>query len=171
MSDLNEIKTILALLKAYDAAVKEEIFENLVLSGQLKDVIDSSENKPKYSLNLLDVFNVAEPLISKIISLIFQYKRGHDYVLCRSFVEEFLVDCGFDLEWIKRPSITAETGRIDIGIEERGKYTIIIENKLRGACFQRNQIARYIQKKRKSGYLDDSIFVVVLPNHVDVIKK
>ena len=167
MSDLNEIKTILALLKAYDAAVKEEIFENLVLSGQLKDVIDSSENKPKYSLNLLDVFNVAEPLISKIISLIFKYKRGHDYVLCRSFVEEFLVDCGFDLEWIKRPSITAETGRIDIGIEERGKYTIIIENKLRGACFQRNQIARYIQKKRKSGYLDDSIFVVVLPNCVD----
>ena len=167
MSDLNEIKTILALLKAYDTAVEEEIFENLVLSGQLKDVIDSSENKPKYSLNLLDVFNVAEPLISKIISLIFKYKRGHDYVLCRSFVEEFLVDCGFDLEWIKRPSITAETGRIDIGIEERGKYTIIIENKLRGACFQRNQIARYIQKKRKSGYLDDSIFVVVLPNYVD----
>ena len=109
MSDLNEIKTILALLKAYDAAVKEEIFENLVLSGQLKGVIDSSENKPKYSLNLLDVFNVAEPLISKIISLIFKYKRGHDYVLCQSFVEEFLVDCGFDLEWIKRPSMIASS--------------------------------------------------------------
>lgn len=167
MSELQKIKNILALLNAYNSIMKEEIGANLSLSGQLNDFIESSGNKPKYPLNLLDALSVTEPLISKIISLIFKYKIGNDYVLCRSFIEEFLVDCGFDLEWIKSPLITAETDRIDIGIQERGKYTIIIENKLKGACFQRNQIARYIQKKRDAGYLDDRIFVVVLPNVID----
>lgn len=167
MSELDRIKNIIKLLNDYKLATLDEIYANLSLSSQLSSFIENSRNKPKYQLNLLDVIGIAEPLTSKIISLIFKYKRGDDYILYHSFVEDFLVDCGFNSEWIKKPIITAETDRVDIGIQEKGKYAIIIENKLKGAHFQRNQIARYIQKMIESRYSENRIFIVILPNYID----
>lgn len=137
------------------------------LSERLNDLIYSSEYKPKFQLNLLDTIGVRETLVSKIMSLMFNYKSSGKYILFQSFVEEFLRDCGFDTEWIQNPRIMAETTRIDISIQEQGKYAIIIENKVKGAPFQHNQIARYIQKMRNLGYTDDRIFIVVLPHYAD----
>lgn len=146
-------------------------FKNLIdlnnLSERLNDLIYSSEYKPKFQLNLLDTIGVKETLVSKIISLIFNYKYNNQYILCQSFVKEFLCGCGFDVEWIQNPKIRAENARIDICIQEKGKYSIIIENKVKGAPFQRNQIARYIQKMRNLGYTDDRIFIVVLPHYAN----
>lgn len=167
MPELDKIKIIIELLNDYELANQDEIGTYLSLSSLLSNLIESSKNKPKYQLNLLDVLGIAEPLTSKIISLIFKYKIGDDYILCRSFIEDFLVDCGFDSEWIKKPAITAETDRVDIGIQEKGKYAIIIENKLKGAHFQRNQLARYIQRMIESGYPENRIFVIILPNYID----
>lgn len=167
MNELNKIKNIFELLNTYNVVTKDEIATYLSLSNQLSNIIDSSPNRPSYQLNLLDIIGITEPLTSKIISLILKYKKGDDYILCRSFIEDFLVNCGFDLAWIETPSITAETDRIDIGVQEKGKYTVIIENKLKGAPFQRNQIARYIQKMIDSGYNENRIFIVILPNYVD----
>lgn len=137
------------------------------LSERLNDLIYSSEYKPKFQLNLLDTIGVKETLVSKIISLIFNYKYNNQYILCQSFVQEFLCGSGFDVEWIQNPKIMAETARIDIRILEQDKYAIIIENKVKGAPFQRNQIARYIQKMIESGYNENRIFIVILPNYVD----
>lgn len=167
MNELNKIKNIFELLDAYNVVIKDEISTYLSLSNQLSSIIASSPNRPSYQLNLLDIIGITERLTSIIISLIFKYKRGNDYILCRSFIEDFLVNSGFDLEWFKSPSITVETDRIDVGVQEKGKYTVIIENKLKGAPFQRNQIARYIQKMIDFGYSENRIFIVILPNYVD----
>ena len=68
------------------------------------------------------------------------------------------------MDWIDTPVIDKdhEYKGIDILIRDK-HYAIIIENKLKGAQFQLNQLARYIATMRKEGYSDDQIFVVVLP--------
>lgn len=126
-----------------------------------------SENKPKYQLNVLDLVNISEPLTSQLLKLLFQYRLKDRYVICEAFLKYFLTTSGYNAELFSRPRITAETEHIDVGIQERGKYAVIIENKLKGAVFQRNQLARYIQKMRNEGYTDDQIFIIVLPGYVD----
>ena len=158
---MSEKDEIIELFNAYKLAVKTEIDSCLELSDKLSDLIDNSKNN-KYQLNLLDIFKVDEPLTSKIIEQIFKYEEKGEYILYHSFIINFLQECGFRREWIKEPFITAEKDRIDVRIEEKGKYAIIIENKVKGACFQRNQIARYIQIMKNSEYSDDKIFIIIL---------
>lgn len=167
MSELDKIKNIIDLLNNYKSAIHNEISTYLSLSSQLCNLINNSKNKPKYQLNIFDIIGATEPLTSKIISLIFKYNKDNEYILYNSFIKDFLMDCGFDSKWIKSPTITAETERVDIGIQEKGKYAIIIENKLKGAHFQRNQIARYIQKMIDSGYPEERIFIIILPCYID----
>lgn len=161
-SSIDSISTVLDLLAEIKWVNEKEIEAILDLSMQLKHLIDTSLNKPKYQINILDITNIVEPLTSKLIALLFEYPYNNN-VLCRSFIEKFLTPCGFHMEWIKRPEITAEKEKIDIGIKENGKYAVVIENKLKGAAFQRNQLARYIQKMKEAGYKDEQIFVVILP--------
>lgn len=68
------------------------------------------------------------------------------------------------MDWIDNPIIDRnhEYKNIDILIRDK-KYVIIIENKLKGADFQLNQLARYIARMRIEGYSDEQIFIVILP--------
>ena len=154
--------SVLDLLTQIQWATETEIKCMLDLSIQLKQVIDNSTHKPKYEINILDITNIAEPLTSKLLALMFEFPYNN-HILCRSFIERFLTPCGFQMKWVNRPEITAEKEKIDIGIRENGKYAVIIENKLKGAAFQRNQLARYIQRMKDFGYKDEQIFVVILP--------
>ena len=158
---------IIELLSDFEQQNQDCMEECLVLANEISNLISNSENKPKYQLNLLDEIGVNEPMTSRIISIILKYRNKNNHVLCRSFIEHFLVPYGFDIKWFSTPEISAERDNIDICIQEKGKYAVIIENKLKGAVFQRNQLARYIAKMRKAGYSDDRIFIVILPNTVD----
>lgn len=167
MEELQKIKDILGLLVKIDLAEQEDAKSLLLLTEHVNTLIMESENKPKYQLNLLDLVNISEPLTSQLLKLIFQYRSKDRYVICEAFLKHFLAPSGYNAELFSRPRITAETEHIDVGIQERGKYAVIIENKLKGAVFQRNQLARYIQKMRNEGYTDDQIFIIVLPGYVD----
>lgn len=149
ISDLSEFESLLSLCEEYEFENKKETESYLYLADEVGKLISESENKPLYDINLLDLFNVTEPMTSTIISLILKYKISGDYVLCRSFIKTFLEPREFRMEWFETPLITAEKDRLDVCIQEPDKYAIIIENKLKGAEFQRNQIARYIEKMRK----------------------
>jgi len=162
MASIDNISSLLDLLAKIRWATETDINDLLDLSKRLKLVIDNSEHKPKYGINILDITNIAEPLTSKLIALMFEYTYHNDKILCRSFLDKFLVPCGLQSKWIKRPIITAEKEKVDIGIKENGKYAVVIENKLKGAPFQRNQLARYIQRMKDAGYKDEQIFVVIL---------
>ena len=129
MVDFQNMQEILDLYQRYEMADKEEKISVLSLAKQINELINKSMNKPPYQINLLDIFNVYEPLTSLLISEILKYKKDQDYILCRSFIEQFLVPCGFDISWYNSPEITAESYKIDVCIQERGKYSIIIENR------------------------------------------
>lgn len=155
------------LLKKQGIEDVEAMKRYLSLARGLNDLISKSGNRPPYDANLLDIAGVSETITSLIISNLLNYKKSGDSILCRSFLEKLLVPCGFKMEWFNSPQIDTEQDRIDISIQESRKYAVIIENKLRGALFQRNQIARYIKAMRKNGYTDDQIFVIVLPNQTN----
>lgn len=167
MVDFQNLQEILDLYQRYEKADQEEKTSVLSLAKQIDEVINKSMNKPPYQINLFDIFNIYETLTSKLISVMLKYKKDQDYILCRSFIERFLIPCGFNMTWYDSPEITAERNKIDVCIQERGKYAIIIENKLKGARFQRNQIARYIAKMRNEGYNENRIFIVILPKMID----
>ena len=127
--------------------------------------MQSCELRPLFYINFIDVFNPKEPITSKMLERILSYNDKDEYVILRSFCDNFLGSCGFDSRNILEPEIIAErNGHIDIRITEEGKYAIIIENKLKGADFQRNQIARYIQTIKEEGFENDQIYIVILPN-------
>ena len=145
------------------------LWDGLRLSEGFKDMIQSCELRPLFNLNLIDIFNPKEPVTSKMLKKILSYNDKGEYIVLRSFCERFLSSCGFDDRNISEPDIIAErNGHIDIRITEEGKYAIIIENKLKGADFQRNQIARYIQTIREEGFENDKIFIVILPQYKDI---
>ena len=140
----------------------------LVLSEQLYKRISESENKTPYAFNLLDLAGVNEPFTSLILAHIFKYAPEQRNPLCTSFIRRFLQPCGFDMNWVKAPVVTTEKEHIDVCIHEPGKYAIVIENKLKGAVFQRNQLARYIATLRKNNrFRDNQIFIVILPKYHD----
>lgn len=161
------LKNALSFIDKYENFNQQNQHTLLSIANKLKDFIDRSPNKPIYLLNLLDMLYASETATSKIITSILNYQVNHEFVLCRMFINYFLVPKGFNMQWFSSPCITAETDRIDICIQEKGKYAIIIENKLKGARFQRNQIARYIGKMRREGFKDEQIFVIILPRYID----
>lgn len=145
------------------------LWENVVLSNEYKEMIQSCELRPLYYLNLIDLFNPKEPTTSKMLERIFSYNSKDGYIVLHSFCHRFLEASGFNCRNISVPEIIAErNGHIDIRIHEDGKYAIIIENKLKGADFQRNQIARYIQKIKEEGFENEQIYIVILPKYKDI---
>ena len=68
----------------------------------------------------------------------------------------------FDPPKVDKPKITAEKHRIDGLIQEKGKYAIIIENKVCGAVEQEGQLGRYIDKCRELGYAQSDIYILYL---------
>lgn len=142
----------------------------LCLSEELNEYEAKSPYKPPFSLNFLDRNNCDEPTTSWIIRHIFAYsyydansdKVRHPFF--ESFAKTFLTDIGFNMDWIDAPQIIKEHEyeHIDVLVRDK-RYAIIIENKLKGADFQLNQLARYIATMRNEHYSEEQIFVVVLP--------
>lgn len=134
------------------------------------------EYKPLYAANLIDIVNPNEPQISQILCCIFNYQQDGKFIVTYDFIERFLVKYGFDINLIEHPCVAAEECNIDVLIREKGKYSIILENKIKGATFQRNQLARYIQKQINYGYNETQIYVILLPlydedNYINYIPK
>lgn len=154
---LNLVDTIESYtLQAYQNA--------LYLSESLQGCEESSPNKPPFAINYLEYYDSHEPVTSWIIRHIFAYTYEGHHPFFESFARTFLQEIGFKMEWIDNPVIgkNHEYKSIDILVRDK-EYAIIIENKLKGADFQLNQLARYIATMRIEGYSDEQIFVVVLP--------
>lgn len=127
---------------------------------------EKEEYKPLYDANFLELSKPYEPQTSKMIAKILQYKQNGDYILLKSFIRRFLCPIGFKEEWISNPIIESEKDHMDIRILDKDKkYAILVENKLKGAAFQRNQLGRYIaelEKFCKKG----NIYIIIIPGHI-----
>ncbi|MCH5326358.1 MAG: PD-(D/E)XK nuclease family protein, partial [Duncaniella sp.] len=128
----------------------------------LQNFIESSPYKPAYNGGLLDIIGgIRETLTSQVVSNILSYKDDNGYKLLESFVHKF-INTEID---VVQPVIRAAKENLDIAIKDKN-YAIIIENKLKNAPFQRNQLARYIAKLKEK-YDEKDIFLVIMPQYID----
>jgi len=140
-------------------SVSNDLFQ---MSDELKSIRMTSSNRIPYPGNIMEKHKSNEPFTSWAIATILGYKLNGSSVILKSFANTFLKSLGFDESEINNPEIIAEReGRIDVLIKEKD-YCIIIENKLKGAGYQQNQLARYIKREEK--YKKDKVFIVLLPN-------
>lgn len=137
----------------------EEIGHNLELCDSIAKIKEGLKEDSITEINLLSELSAEEPDTSRIFACLLGSRKN---VILKKFVADYLGRAGFDFE-VKRPVITAEKKyRIDILVED-DDYAIIIENKLLGAAYQRNQLARYIRRMEGEGYDASHIFIVIIP--------
>lgn len=141
----------------------------LNLSAEVMNIRTNSKYRIPYSCNILEKYDSTEPITSWALSMILKYNTNGEYVLLKSFASRFLKCIGFNPDNIRSPKIITESDdRIDVLVKE-DKYCIIIENKLKGAVFQRNQLARYV--KSQDTYPKDKMFIVLLPKDCFSIER
>ena len=136
--EIKRAQKILEFLDDYNAVHIQSMQELLDFSDEFNLVLENSPNKPPYECSIIDLIGgVTEPVTSQIIKLIFQYKgENKNFPILSSFIECFIKK---ELHIIK-PKIEAEKNHFDVSILDK-QYAIIIENKLKGADFQLNQLA------------------------------
>lgn len=156
-------KDIFSLNTSYQNWILEDTtkgFSDLkMLAENFNALFELKINKLPYRLNLLDDLSTNENAHSKFLIWLLQHRPA-----LINFIQ-FLnksTPISFDIGLIKTPQLTYEKMRIDGLIQENGRYSIIIENKIHGAAEQKQQIGNYIDKCRARGYKTEQIFVVYL---------
>lgn len=160
----DKISQGLQLLLDYQKEIISNSNEILELAKSLQKFIDNSEYRPAYDGSLLDIIGgVSEPITSQILANILKYTdENHRNVLLESCIKSFV---NKDIV-VENPIITAEKQHFDVAVRDK-HYAIIIENKLKDAVFQRNQLARYIARMKEHNYSENNIFIVIMPQFYD----
>ncbi len=130
----------------------------------------ASTSKQVFNFNILNeqCGNIVENSHTNILMRLLQYKNRFGYV----FLEDFISMAGFNIKIKSNDvkfhteyfgNVNAKSGRIDGLIYEKGKFAIIIENKINHAGNQNQQIKRYIDTVLYDGIVSvDNIYVVFL---------
>ena len=147
---------------------KNSIGVLLEIFDRIQRAKDNVKGKAKYHFNALLYAEPDEPKVSKILAGFFLQKTNGEYRILKSFVKKFWGDNLAAM--IKSPTIITEETvkddkRIDILIYEKGKYAIVLENKIWDAPDQPNQLANYIDAMMESEYnLNlEQIYVAFMP--------
>lgn len=139
----------------------ERIFE---LTDNLSQHLEKFKASSIYDINLYEKPKIEENHISYLLYKILDYEGNDGKITYKRFVETFFPELKGQ---IKTPKITFDkTYHIDILIEDKD-YAIIIENKIFGAVFQRNQLARYIKRLLDKGYSKEQIHIVIIPQNYE----
>lgn len=150
------------MLTDYQSALNNNNVRLLDLATSLHAFIEASPFSPPQEASIIEMLGGAkECLTSRLIEKIFNYKEGGRHVILESFVRSFLPET----VKVERPLIEAETARFDVSVFDKN-YAIVIENKLKNAPFQRNQLARYVHKL-SNNYNENQIFIIILPQHIN----
>ncbi len=138
--DLESAKALLTLLENYRSKREEKLGELPFLYNVLEEV---RVNENAHTRLLMRLLEYPPALLSFLDWLQEKYET-------------------FNPPKTYKPKITAEKHRIDGLIQEKGKYAIIIENKVCGAVEQEGQLGRYIDKCRELGYTQSDIYILYL---------
>ena len=148
------------------------IIELLELYDIIQDVKEEERKKLPYRFNVLIDANPLEPDVSRILAGFFMQKIKGEYRVLKDFVRTFW---GTSLAaMITNPTISTEEVviddcRTDILIYEKGKYAIVLENKIWDAVDQPYQLANYIDAMLSSryGFSKEQVYVAYLPKTND----
>lgn len=165
MSSLRTYLNIIDSCRKHELAVLQRTLDFCnTVTTHVKEALGEKGIKSLKGLNVLDYNGLDEPQTSQIIKEILSYESNGDYPVWRSFVNTFIPEIA---NKVTSPIFSAEEQHIDVWVRERGLYTIIMENKLKGAVFQRNQLGRYVKKMLVEGYAAENIYLVLLPGWID----
>lgn len=139
--------------------------EILQLADKLSDHLKEFKANSIYDINLFEKPKIEENHISYLLYKILDYEGKEGKITYKRFIETFFDELK---EQIKTPEITFEKAyRIDILVKD-DDYAIIIENKIFGAEFQRNQLARYIKRLLDEEYSKERIYIVIISQNYEV---
>jgi len=114
-------------------------------------------------LNLIDQLHPSETAHSRILCALLSFRKENSYPLLESFVDFiFSMTTLEERPNVHSPCCSCEQDWIDLLIEERGRYAIIIENKIHGAIDQSQQIERYVERVIHRGIPQSHIYVLYL---------
>lgn len=140
LEDLEATRALLGLVENYHSKREEKL-------GELP-----------FLYNVLEEVRVNENAHTRLLMRLLEYPPALSSFL--DWLQE--KDETFNPPKTYKPKITAEKHRIDGLIQEKGKYAIIIENKVCGAVEQEGQLGRYIDKCRELGYDQSDIYILYL---------
>ena len=125
----------------------ETTFDSILTSFR-KTVLE----KIPYRINLVDILGANENKHTTILAEILRYERMGEYPFLKSFLD--CVINGDTLPVVENPQIETQREYIDALIYEKGKYAIVVENKIDWATDQPKQIERYINAAKEICRID-----------------
>lgn len=145
----------------------DNIKSTLKIVKAINDFISKKKKELPYNINVIDELHANENAHSRILRKLLQYQDSFNrYRILESLIHYISLLEGkteFANIKIQAPTITQETERIDLWVRDtKTKYSIIFENKIKGAIDQDNQLARYILKTINQKFDEKNIFIVYL---------
>lgn len=130
-------------------------------------LLEKKKHKMPFHLNVIDELHANENAHSRILIKLLQYQsESKEYPFLLSFMFVLSTRCKqfSHQHQIEKPHISGQEELIDALIEEKGKYAIIIENKIHWAPDQKQQLDRYVDSIKKHGFkkIDRNVYVVYL---------
>lgn len=145
----------------------EQMQKVFTLVKDINDFVNAKKKNLPYNINVIDELHANENAHSRILRKLLQYQDSFNrYRILESLIHYISLLEGkteFANIKIQAPTITQETERIDLWVRDtKTKYSIIFENKIKGAIDQDNQLARYILKTINQKFDEKNIFIVYL---------
>jgi len=127
---------------------------------------EKAEAKLPYHINVIDELNVKakENAHTRILEKLLQQKNPENqkFEIFESFIQFIQGKSVFFRNiHVEYPEIERKEF-MDLRIQERNKYAIIIENKIHNAPNTRHQLANYINKTLEKGYEHQKIYIIYL---------
>lgn len=113
------------------------------------EALRKKEAEKPYSINMVSLVGADENAHSRILVHLLKYRgENNTYPFAVSFVKEFIGEevAGKIPNHEEKLEIYQEKERMDVQIFMRGKWGIIIENKIMGAADRADQVSGYIKK-------------------------
>lgn len=130
-------------------------------------LLEKKKHKTPFHLNVIDELHANENAHSRILIKLLQYQsENKEYPFLLSFMFVLSTHCKqfSHQHQIEKPHISGQEEHIDALIEEKGKYAIIIENKIHWAPDQEQQLDRYIDAIKEHNFkkTDKNVYVIYL---------
>lgn len=169
MDIANKFEKLYNIVNPIVIEYKDNLLSVIDIVNSFAEVYKEEKSKLPFSFNVIDELHINENGHSRVLAKLLQYKVERKYPILESFIKLLQRKCQCEMNIkVDSPDIYNEQNRIDALIVEKGKYAIIIENKIYWAVDQDSQIDRYVDCVTNSGFiLDESgilknVFVVYL---------
>jgi len=141
----------------------EYIFSLTEIASEFSGYYTKEKEKLPFHINIIDELRADENAHSRILAKLLKYKINGQYILLDSFLNRINSEGNAQITF-QSDNLQIECNKecIDILIEEKNNYGIIIENKIHYAADQLKQADRYIERVLSHGIKCERIWFIYL---------